>query len=165
MSEIRFTVKPLKAEDRGFVLTTMREGVKQNPSYDRVPWSYMKATIGVELANIINDDATKILGAYTPEGLLLGWVCASPSKRVTVVHWVYTRFEHKGERLRRRGIMLALLEDVADNKPIVYTLRARRCNDVLANGEKAKSLDNVLAEQLLARGITTSYVSLKEWLS
>lgn len=168
MSDLSYTIRPIKEEDRGYVLTSMREGVKQNPSYDRTPWGYMKATIGVELSRIVNDETTKILGAYnTVDDTLLGWICVTPGKRVDTCHWCYTRFQRGSELLRRRGIMLALIEEGITGKRFVYTLRARRCSgdETLANGDKAKSLDTILAEQLLARGISATHVPLREWLS
>jgi hypothetical protein len=89
----------------------------------------------------------------------------SPGKRVDVVHWCYVKYELAGERVRRRGIMLALIEEGTHGANFVYTIRGRRTPDLLANGEKARSLDMILSEQLLARGVVATYVPLKEWLS
>ncbi len=158
---IAFVVRALKDEDRGYVLASMRESHKQAPGNDRVPWSYFKASVGQDLARLINDPTTRLLGAYADDALL-GYLIMTPGKRIATLHWIQTK--HAGGELRRRGIATALFDAANLGTRFVYTLRARRDRTKLANGTTTRSLDESLVQTLAARGIAAVYEPLKEWL-
>lgn len=163
-----FTIKPLAEADKGFCISSWREGNKAAPENHRVPWRYYKATTGAEIAKLVNDPSTKILAAYAADtNKLLGWIAMTPGKRVSAVHWVYVKHTLDGDLLRRRGIAAALLEAADLGARFIYTMRGRRTSDLLADGSKAKSLDVVLAEAMTRRenAIHATFVPLKDFLS
>jgi hypothetical protein len=84
---------------------------------------------------------------------------------VSAVHWVHVKHELDGERMRRRGIMTALLDAAELGTRFVYTLRARRDRATLPDGSTSKSLDESLVVALRARGVSATHVPLKEWLT
>ncbi len=100
-------VRALDAADRGYCLFTWREGHKKSPGASRVPWSYYRDTFGYAFEKVLDDPTTRLLGAYTPEGKLIGWLAMTPGKRVSAVHWIHTKWELDGEPMRRRGVMTA----------------------------------------------------------
>ena len=159
-----FSVKPLAAVDRGYALSSWRESLKQAPEHHRVPWAYFKNTVGAELSRIINDPTTRLLGAYNESEKLLGWLAMTAGKRVHTCHWVQVKHELDGEKLRRRGLMMALLEAAELGPRFVYTLRARRDRAKLPDGTITKSLDESLVIALQNKGVTATYVPLREWL-
>ncbi len=159
-----FGIRPLDAADRGYVVASWRESLKQAPGHDKVPWSYFKATIGAELSRITNDPTTRLLGAYDEGEKLLGWLAMTPGKRVHTLHWVQVKYDLAGEKLRRRGLMSALLDAAELGPRFVYTLHARRDRKPLPDGGTTKSLDESLVLALQEKGITATYVALKEWL-
>ncbi len=163
MSELAFTIRPLAAGDAGYALSSWREGNKASPKNDRVPWSYYRATVGVDMARVINDPSTKLLGAYAG-ATLLGWLAFTPGKRVHTLHWAHVKFQLENERLRRRGIMTALLAAAELGKRFIYTCQARRDRKKLEDGSMTKSLDESLAQHLRGTGVTAVYEPLKEWL-
>lgn len=157
-------IRKLDAADRGYALFSWREGAKKAPGLDRLPWGYYKDTLGKTFGALLDEPATVLLGAYTPDNKLLGWLAMTPGKRVHTVHWVHVKHELDGEHLRRRGIMLALLEAAELGPRFIYTLRARRDRATLPDGSVTKSLDESIVAALRARGVTATYVNMKEWL-
>lgn len=156
-------IRPLDTEDRGYALFSWRESYKKAPGVDRMPWSFYKSAVVPVLEGVLNDASTRVLGAYVG-GKLAGWLAMTPGKRVHTLHWVYVKHELDNTRIRRGGVMSELL-DAADLAPrFIYTLRARRDRAVLSDGSATKSLDESLAHALRARGITATYVALKEYL-
>lgn len=154
-------IRPLKKEDVGYALFSWREGHKKSPGHDRMPWAYYKDTLGYAFEKILNDPTTRLLGAYSHEEKLLGWIATTPGKRVHTVHWVHVKHELDGKKMRRRGVMTALL-DAADLGPrFIYTLRGRRLE---RDARPFRSLDETLVATLRARGVTATFVPLKEWL-
>lgn len=156
-------VKPLDPADVGYALFSWREGAKKAPGLHRLPWSYFKDTLGYAFQKIIDDPATRLLGAYTDDDKLVGWLVMSPGKRVHVVHWVHVKYELDGEAMRRRGVMTALLDAAELGKNFVYTLHARRDRTPLPDGSTTKSLDESLVVALRGKGVTATFVPLKEW--
>ncbi len=150
-------------DDIGYALFSWREGHKKAPSVSRVPWTYYKETFGREFQKILDDASTRLLGAYEDKKLL-GWLAATPGKRVHTLHWIHVKHELDGVKQRRRGVMTALLEHANLGSQLVYTLRARRDRAQLPDGSMTKSLDESLVAALRARGVTATYVPLKEWL-
>ncbi len=159
-------IRPLDDADRGYALASMRESHKQSPGCDRIPWNYYKATWGALLSKLINDPVTVLWGAYdeSNEQKLVGYLIMTPGKRTQVLHWVQVKYELDGVRMRRRGVMEALLDRAQLGTRFVYTLKARRDAKPLPDGSMSKSFDETLAAALRARGQTPAYVSLKEYL-
>lgn len=161
----KFTIRELDDRDKGYALASWRESHKETPGADRVPWSFYKHEWGKKFAALINAPETRLLGAYAGD-TLLGWIATTPGKRVDTLHWVSVKFALGRERLRRRGLMMALLEEAGllARPRFVYTLRARRHRAPLADGTESRTLDEVLANMLARRGVVAAYVPLKEWL-
>lgn len=158
------TIRRLRDDDKGYALSSWRESHKAAPGVDRLPWAYYKREWGDLFANIINDPNTVLLGAYDQSDNLIGWLAATRGKRVHVVHWVQVKWKVGEKRMRRRGVMLALLDAADLGRTFIYTLRARRDRAQLPDGSKTKSLDESIVAALRARGVTATYVALKDWL-
>lgn len=152
-------VRSLEDADKPYVLASWRESHKQSPGCDKVPWRYYKYEYGESIAKLLDDPTTVKLGAYGDD-TLAGYLIMTPGKRVNTLHWIQTRFEIAGNNVRRRGIMTLLISEAGLGKSFVYTLRGRRIKRVPGK----KSLDEVLADWLLARGVVATYVPLKDWL-
>lgn len=158
------TIRELDARDKGYALSSWRESHKASPGCDHVPWSFYKHEWGTKLAAIINDPGTLLLGAYDASDRLLGWIAATEGKRVDTLHWVHVKYELDGKHLRRQGLMLGLIEAADLGDTFVYTCRARRDRTQLPDGSMSKTLDESLVAALAGRGVTASYISLKDWL-
>ena len=74
------TVRALDTDDFGYALSSWRESHKQAPGVDRVPWPYYRSEWGEKFRAIINDPGTLMLGAYTEDDHLAGWLAATPGK-------------------------------------------------------------------------------------
>lgn len=160
-----FTIRKLDDEDRGYALISWRESHKSAPGCDRVPWSFYKHEYGKLFSKILNDPASKLLGAYDDNGKLLGWLAMSPGRSVNTLHWIHVKYELDGEKLRRRGLMYALLEAAELGPRFIYTLRARREKLTTDEGETTKTFDEILARALLRdKAMVATYVALKEWV-
>mgnify|MGYP001571226045 FL=1 len=159
-----FVIRTLATADRGYVLSAWRSAHKQSPKCDNVPWSYYKYAWGTLIQKIVDDPATKMLGAYADDKLL-GFLVMSPGKRVHTLHWVGVKFELDGEKLRRRGLMTALLEAADLGSRFIYTLHARRDRAKRPDGTMTKSLDETLVQTLADKGVVAVYNPLKEWLT
>jgi hypothetical protein len=154
-------IRKLDEEDLGYALFSWRESAKKAPEYDRVPWGYYKDAVVPTFQKLLDNT----LGAYTATGQLVGWLAMSPGKRVHTVHWVHVKHELDGVRMRRRGIMLALLDAADLGSRFIYTLRARRLmRDEREKQPGVKTLDELLVAALREKGVTATHVSLKEWL-
>jgi hypothetical protein len=160
-SEEEVIIRALKKEDVGYALFSWRESAKKAPGLDRLPWSYFKDTLGYAFEKILNDPSTRLLGAYSHDEKLLGWIAITPGKRVHTVHWVYVKHELDGKRMRRRGVMTALIDAADLGSKFVYTLRGRRLE---RDARPFRSLDETLVATLRARGVTATFVPLREWL-
>lgn len=157
-------IRPLDSEDRGYALWSWQEAHKKAPGCDRAPWWAYKREYADTFKKIVDDPTTVMLGAYSHDDKLIGWLVMTPGKRVSTLHWVHVKFELDGKRMRRRGAMLALLEEAGLTPRFAYTLRARRDRATLPDGSVTKSLDESLVAALRARGVTAVYVPMKEWL-
>jgi hypothetical protein len=157
-------IRPLDPEDRGYALNSWRESHKTSPGVDRLPWSYYRHEWGEKFRAIINDASTRLLGAYTHDNQLAGWLAMTPGKRVNTLHWVYVKWKLDGKLLRRRGIMMELLAAAELGRKFAYTLHARRDRAKLPDGSTTKSLDETLVHVLRAEGISATFISLKEFL-
>lgn len=142
-------IRPLDAGDVGYALSSWWASHKDVMRIK--PWDVYKAAFGPTFKKIVGDTSTVLLGAYDADKLL-GWLVMTPGKRVDTVHWVYVKHELGGSRVRRRGVMTALLEAADLGTNFVYTLRPRR------------KLDEALVAAIRARGATATFVPLKEFL-
>ncbi len=154
-------IRALDTDDAGYALFSWREGHHKSPGHARMPWSYYKDVLGYAFQKILDDKSTKMLGAYDASGLR-GWIAATPGKRVSVVHWVHVKHTLEDGTLgRRQGVMTALLDAAELGPQFVYTLRGRRLE---STARPMKSLDELLVAALRARGVTATFVPLKEWM-
>lgn len=158
-------IRELAAKDRGYAVASWQESHKESPGCDRVPWSYYKHAWGSKIKALVNDPSTMLLGAYgTLSVKLYGWLAATPGKRVDTLHWVHVKYELDGARCRRQGVASQLIDAADLGSTFIYTMRGRRKRERLPNGEMSKSLDELLVAALGARGVTATYVALKDWL-
>lgn len=160
-----FTIRNLDPEDIGYALVSWRESHKAAPGADNIPWSYYKHAYGSLFQKILNSPESRLLGAYDENDKLLGWLAMSPGRSVNTLHWVHVKYELDGEKLRRRGLMYALIEAAALGPRFIYTLRARREKLTTPDGETTKTFDEILARALLRdKAMVATYVALKEWI-
>lgn len=160
-------IRKLDEADFGYALFSWRESAKKAPEYDRVPWGYYKDAVVPTFQKLLETGV--VLGAYAsdaahPNESLHGWLAMTPGKRVHTVHWAHVKHEVAGARTRRRGTMLALLNAADLGARFVYTSRARRLmRDEREKQPGVKTLDELLVAALREKGVTATYVSLKEW--
>ncbi len=161
---MNLSIRPLDADDTGYALSSWRESHKQAPGVDRVPWPYYRHEWGEKFRALINDTSTRLLGAYTSSNELAGWLAMTPGKRVQTLHWCYVKWKLDGALLRRHGTMMQLLAAAELGRAFAYTLHARRDRATLPDGRVTKSLDESLVAALRDKGVSATYVSMKEWL-
>ena len=150
-------IATLRQEDLPYVLSSWRESHKQAPGVDHVPWVYYKAKYGAIFRELLSSPASKLLGAYGDESELLGFLVATPGRRISVLHWVQVKFKDaSGQSLRRHGIMTELLAAADLGSRFIYTLKGRR--------ERGHSFDETLVKTLASRGQTAVYTPLLEWV-
>lgn len=154
-------IRPLDADDVGYALSVWQEAHKTSPSCRRAPWWAYRQEFGTLLRRIVDDPTTVMLGAYDNADRLLGFLVMTPGKRVHTLHWCQVKRKLGDERvLDRRRIFLDLLEAADLGPRFVYTLRGPRVTKVAG----VRSLDELLVNDLRARGVTATFVALKEWL-
>ncbi len=154
-------IELLHDDDRGYALEATMEAHKNSPGCDRAPWWVYKIKYGAMLKTVFNADTTVALGAYE-DNRLLGFLVMTPGKRVATCHWCQVKGRIDGTRvLDRRGIMFALLKAADLGPRFIYTLRGPRCSK---SKYGVRSLDELLAAELRARGQAATYVELKEWI-
>jgi hypothetical protein len=158
---IQMNIRPLDVEDVGYALTAWQEAHKTSPSCKRAPWWVYRVEYGAVFKTLVDDATTVMLGAYDERDRLLGFLVMTPGKRVHTLHWCQIKRKLDGERvLDRKRIFTALLEAADLGTRFVYTLRGPRVDKKLG----AKSLDELLVSDLRAKGITATFVALKEWI-
>lgn len=160
---MNFDIKPVEPTDVGYVISSWRETHKRSPAYSRMPWPFFKREVGPIIKRVLEDPNTKLLGAYSDGGALLGWTAVTKGRRVHTLHWVFVKMKLHEEPLRRRGLMLALFEAAELGQTFVYTFRARRERELLPDGTVTKSFDQVLSHELLKQGVVATYVPYREW--
>lgn len=164
---LTISIRPLSVDDHGYARATWREGMKDAPAYERMPWSLYKQTAGATVAKLVAD--AQMLGAYVADGRILGWLCMSPGRAVNTLHWVHTRYDLDGDRCRRRGVMSALVDAAQLGRRIAYTFHGprRRGSSHGPEGSRASgrgaSLDTVLVEWLRQRGTIATHIPYSEW--
>jgi hypothetical protein len=154
-------IRPLDADDVGYALTVWQEAHKTSPQCRRAPWWAYRREYGDLFKKLADDPTTVLLGAYDERDRLLGFLVMTPGKRVHTLHWCQVKRKIGDERvLDRKRIFLELLEAADLGQRFVYTLRGPRVTKVTG----VRSLDELLVNDLRAKGITATYVALKEWL-
>lgn len=154
-------IRPLKADDVGYALTVWQEAHKTSPNCRRAPWWAYRREYGDLFKKLVDDPTTVMLGAYDEHDRLISFLIMTPGKRVHTLHWCQVKRKIADERvLDRRRIFHAMLEAADLGQRFVYTLRGPRVDQKLG----ARSLDELLVNDLRAKGITATYVALKEWL-
>lgn len=163
VAESPFTISIRAAipDDIRFVVTSWKESYKDAPGVDRQPWPVYKQTACKQIDALV--DKTRTLVAVAPDGRIVGWICYSPGRAISTVHWAYTRHKLDEELCRRRGVMAALLDAAELGKRFAYTFRGprRRSRSRVGHGP---SLDLPIVEWLRTLGITAVHVPLQEWL-
>lgn len=154
-------IRPLKEEDIGYALTSWAECHKTSPGCRRAPWwSYRREYVDL-FKKIVDDPATVMLGAYDGADRLLGFLIMTPGKRVHAVHWCQIKRKLDGKLVpERRDLFFRLLEAAELGQRFVYTLRGPRVDAKTG----AKSLDEILVNDLRAKGVAATYIPLKEYL-
>lgn len=160
---LNLTIRDLANEDKGYAISSWRESHKQAPGVDKIPWSFYKREYGAMISRLVDDPTTSLIGAYVGDKLA-GWLALTYGKRVNTVHWAHTKFALDGQRLRRHGVMTALLDAADAGTPFVYTMRGAKRRITLPDGSKTKSLDEALVAWLRSRGQVATFVPLQEWL-
>lgn len=154
-------IRPLRDEDRGYALTAWSEAHKTSPGCARAPWFAYKIEYVSMFKKIIDDPTTVMLGAYDGVDQLLGFLVMTPGKRVDTLHWCQVKKKIGDQRVpERRDLFFRLLEAADLGPRFAYTLKGPRCRKETG----ARSLDELLVADLRARGITATYVSMKEYL-
>lgn len=128
------------------------EGYKQSSNrLFKLPWPDFKRLERPRLDAVLARGDTQLLVADL-DGAVAGWLAWSPGRRVDTVHWTHTRLRiGKGETLRRRGVMRALVDAAGLKQRLVYTHRG------------AKRSDEWIVPWLARRGVTAAFQSIKEW--
>lgn len=147
-------IRDLDPADYGYALSSWRETHHDAPGIKHYPWKFYKREYGDRFAKLIDDETNIRLGAYSADGALLGWLIATPGKRVDTLHWVHVKH---GGNTRRIGVANALLTAADLGKSFVYTLKSKKVD--------GKPLDETLVEVLRKRGVTATYVDLLTWLT
>lgn len=154
----------LKADDVGYALIAWQEAHKTSPQCRRAPWWAYRREYGDAFKKLVDDPTTVLLGAYSDDDVLLGFLIMTPGKRVSALHWCQVKHALRGtvkQKLsseQRRQIFFALIEAAELGQRFVYTLRGPRV------AGPARSLDELLVNDLRAKGITATFVALKEYL-
>lgn len=153
-------IRPLDAGDVRYALTAWQEAHKTSPSCRRAPWWAYRQEYGTAFKQLVDDPSTILLGAYDERGLL-GFLIATRGKRLHTLHWCQTKRKIGDTRVEdRRRIFFDLIEAANLGSRFAYTLRGPR----VAKETGARSLDEILVNDLRAMGVTATYVALKEWL-
>lgn len=137
----------------GYLRGSFAEGVKQSSNrLDKLPWPDFKRLERPKLDEVLGRPDTQLLVADL-DGFVAGWLAWSPGRRVDTVHWTHTRWRvGKGEPLRKRGVMTALVDAARLKTHIEYTLRgARRSHEWIV-------------PWLNKRGVYARFEPLQGWL-
>jgi hypothetical protein len=151
-------VRALDEADIGYAIKVWSEAHKTSPSCRRAPWWAYRLEYVEMFKKIVDDAHTRMLGAYDEHDRLLGFLIMTPGKRVHTLHWCQVKRKLDDERVPdRRHIFDALIEAADLGSRFVYTLRGPRLDG-------GGSLDERLAADLRARGVSATFVALKDYL-
>lgn len=165
-------IRPLRLDDRAYVRATWAHAYKESSRrLLQTPWSIFKQTIVRDLEAVA--DSSSMLGAFSPDNRIVGWLAFSPGSRVDTIHFAYTRSKLDDVETRRRGVMSALIDAAEIGSRIVYTHRGAR--PVKHRGRSGRSetaarhvphgetTDVPIAEWLRSRGRSVVFVPYEEW--
>lgn len=153
-------IRDLDAVDKGYALVTWREAHKCSPNCRRASWWAYKQEFNEILSGLVNAPSTLLLGAYEGPDLI-AWLAATPGKRITTVHWLHVKQKLHGERVsQRRATAYALLDAAKVGQSFLYTFRGPKCRPDTG----FKTTDEMLAADLRVKGVTATYIPIKEWL-
>lgn len=177
-AELAVDIRPPEPADVPFIRATWREGHRQTPSMQAMPWWSFKATRGAIIDRLLSRDDTHLLAAYVPSDdpkwpeRVAGWIAWTPG-RVPALHWMYVRAGENG--YRGRGLAGLLFEQSGIGGRLVHTFigaqrpeKMKRIYD--ADGKLAgrkytgRPYSELLAEAGAKRGVYAAYVEIAEWL-
>lgn len=174
-----FTIalRPSCENDMRYLLSSWLEEYKYSSGrFAAAPWAMYRPHVGPQLRAALEAPRVTRIVAELPSGKIAGWIAFTPGKTISAVHWVHTRGALDGVKLRRRGIMSALLEAAELGKRFVYThkgpkktkTRGGRNADFDARLTRvvpgSPNTDETIALYLRSRGVTAVYVPYEEWL-
>lgn len=148
------TLRPPGDGDYAFIRSSWRESHNVNGSGPKMSWRAWKATHGQDMDDLLRrpDVAVLLLVPEDDPRTIIGWICWSPG-RIPALHYVYVRPQH-----RTRGVGRALFAATGMGDRLIYTFRGpRRRRD-------PATVDVVLAQQALRRGLVASFVDAREFL-
>lgn len=181
------TIAPVRTADLAYCRSTWAESFKHSPDAGRMSWQIYKRHVVPQLQRILYRDDTEVLAAYLGPDIA-GWIAYVPGRRVSTVHWVYTRcaiWDHTRctqdgcrvdggrlshgvrcpghfdnlEKLRRRGVMTALVDAADLGDRIVYTHRGPRPK----HRGSVRTSDEWIVPWLRRRGINAAHMPWEEW--
>jgi hypothetical protein len=173
-------IRPPADVDIAFIRATWREGHRQSPGMQRLPFHLFKRTRGAIIDTLLNRNDTHLLAAYVPSDdprwpeRVAGWIAWTPG-RVPALHWVYVRAGENG--YRQRGMATLLFEQSGIGGRLIYTFVGAQRPDRMvkvqtADGAKmlgrkwgGKPYSEVLLEAGAARGVYAALVPIEEFLS
>ncbi len=179
-SSAALEIRVIDPDDVRFISSTWKESHKNAPKVQRLPWEIYHQTVSPVIDALIAQ--SRILAAYHADGRIIGWLAYAPGRSISTVHWAFTRKQlHlttcpssrwtrdsvcncEPEKLRRRGVMAMLLDAAEIGKRFAYTLQGARRNARGHGAASGPSSDVAIVEWLRGRGISATYVPLKEWL-
>lgn len=173
-------IRPAADEDVPFIRATWREGHRQSPGMQRLPFHVFRAQRGRLIDAVLSRADTHLLAAYVPSSdprwpeRVAGWIAFTPG-RVPALHWMYVRAGENG--YRGRGLAALLFEQSGIGNRLVHTfIGAQRpermvrvtTNDgtdrVVARKWAGKPYSELLAEAGARRGVFAALVDVAEWL-
>lgn len=148
-------------DDIRYCIGSWAEEFKFSPDAGRMPWRLYKRHVRPELERKLRRDDTHLLAAYLGTDIV-GWLAYVPGRRVSTVHWVHTRYciGDGGECLRKRGVMVTLLDAAQLGDRIVYTHRGPVPKH---RGTGKQTSDQWIAAWLRKRGVSATYLPYEEW--
>lgn len=148
-------IRHARRDDPGemaYIRSSFGEGYKQSSNrLFKLPWPDFKRLERPRLDAVLGRADTQLLVADLG-GAVAGWLAWCPGRRVDTVHWTHTRLRiGKGELLRKRGVMTALVNAAQLKNRLVYTHRG------------ARRSDEWIVPWLARRGVTAAYLPLRDW--
>lgn len=114
------TIRPMSADDRPYVLETWRRSMQQKSRKNQRDVSHSRANRARERLA----DEHRVLVASVADGSIIGWICYTPLRSSSVVHYLYVRASFRAHTKNHdsrvsRDLMEAAGVDLA--KPVLAT--------------------------------------------
>lgn len=110
--------------DQGYVASTWVEALAMADHLAK------RRALGLLVDRLLDHPNVKCLLAVDPArpGYIFGWLVWTPIKAIRLVHFAYTR-----AGLRDRGVQVALRDaaGLADDRPLVFTMRGKTASSLL----------------------------------